>query len=357
MTIESSTNQMNYTGNGSTATYPYTFKVFSEDDLVVKVVKISDSTETTLTVDADYTVSNVGVTTGGNVVLVDDNQAWLDDSGFLSSSYDLVIRRVVDLIQDTSIRNQGPYYASIHEDTFDYLTMIDQQQQNEIDRSLKVVETVTGVDMTLPTPSAGLAIGWNATEDGLTNLASLGAVGVSSFMETVLDDTTASAARSTLGVYFPVTSLDFYNGGGGPVLQEVSSIASNVYTFQDSLSQDLYVYVRVPTLYVAGRQIFLKCLHYHVAASATQLISAQSTLYKVGEDVTGSVNQYSSTNSAQTGASGILCASSMDLTNSSGQINSVAVAAGDLIKVRVFRGSDSSSSDINVIKSSFEVSF
>jgi hypothetical protein len=43
--------------------------------------------------------------------------------------------------QTTDIRNQSQVFNDVLEDTYDKLVMIDQQQQDEIDRSLKFPET------------------------------------------------------------------------------------------------------------------------------------------------------------------------------------------------------------------------
>jgi hypothetical protein len=150
MSLSSSTARNNYTGTGALSVYAYSFRVFDDDDLTIKVRNTS-GTETTLTKTTDYTVSGVGVGTGGNVTLVSSGQAWLT-AGKLTSGYEIAIIREVDVVQNTDIRNQGSFYPETHEDAFDYLTMIDQQQQDEIDRSLKISDTVDPADFdsTLP---------------------------------------------------------------------------------------------------------------------------------------------------------------------------------------------------------------
>lgn len=152
MSISSATNRNDYTGNGAVDTYDYTFRIFAQGDLLV-TVKDTDDVETTLTITTDYTVTGVGEASGGTVVLVNSSQAWLDGDGDLLTGYTLTIRRVVDLVQETDIRNQGDFYPEVHEDALDYLTMIDQQQQDELDRSVKLPESIlsSAFDPTLPT--------------------------------------------------------------------------------------------------------------------------------------------------------------------------------------------------------------
>lgn len=140
MSISSATNRVDYTGNGATDTYTYTFRIFNEADLEVTVRDTSD-VETTLALSTDYTVTGVG-STGGTIVLVNSAQSWLDGDGDLKSGYALTIRRVLDLVQETDIRNQGAFFPETHEDQFDKLVMIAQQQQDELSRSATMPVTV-----------------------------------------------------------------------------------------------------------------------------------------------------------------------------------------------------------------------
>lgn len=143
MTIASAINRNDYVGNNTTPTYNYGFKIFNKNDLLV-TQKDTDNVETTLTVDTDYTVANVGDVNGGTITLT---------AGNLSTNYTLTIRRVRDLKQETDIRNQGDFYPESHEDTFDHLVMLAQQQQDEIDRSIKNPESISSsaFSPTLPT--------------------------------------------------------------------------------------------------------------------------------------------------------------------------------------------------------------
>lgn len=161
MSISSTTSFNQYTGNNSTATYSYTFKIFEESDLLVTKMNTS-GVETVLALTTDYTVSGEGESSGGSITLV---------AGNLATGYILTIRRVMDVVQETDIRNQGSYYPAVIEDQLDKMVMIDQQQQNELDRSPKLPESVdpADFDITLPTdmadnPSATIII--NATGDG-----------------------------------------------------------------------------------------------------------------------------------------------------------------------------------------------
>jgi hypothetical protein len=175
MSLSSTTSRNGYTGNGNVDTYSYTFRIFDEDDLVV-TVRDTVGVETTLTKTTHYTVSGVGAAGGGSVALVNGAFDWIDGDGDLESGYILTIRRVVALTQITDIRNQGDFYPEIHEDQFDKSTMIDQQQQDEIDRSITLPETVSAADFSPDLPgdildSADRVPLVNATGDGFADAA------------------------------------------------------------------------------------------------------------------------------------------------------------------------------------------
>ncbi len=177
MALSSETNRNAYIGNGAVDTYAYGFRIIDDDDLLVVVSDTSTPpVETTLVKTTDYTVTGVGQAAGGNVVLVNSAQSWLDGDGDLKTNYDLIIVRRVALTQTTDIRNQGDFYPEVHENAFDKLTMIDQQQQDAIDRAMLLPETVPAASFanSLPTDIAGTvsrAIVTNAAGDGWADAA------------------------------------------------------------------------------------------------------------------------------------------------------------------------------------------
>jgi hypothetical protein len=169
MSLGSATSRNNYTGNGAVSTYSYTFKIFEESDLLVTVRNTLD-VETTLVLTTDYTVAGEGLTAGGSISLVNSGQAWLT-AGKLTTGYVISIRRVRPLTQETDIRNQGSFFPETHEDAFDHLVMIGQQHQDEIDRSIKLAESIDPADFDPTMPSTivgqdGVSIITNPAGDG-----------------------------------------------------------------------------------------------------------------------------------------------------------------------------------------------
>lgn len=207
MTIASTTNRMpNYVGNGSTDEFSYTFKIFTDGDLLV-TVRNTSNVETTLVLNTDYTVAGAGDSDGGSITLVNASQAWLT-GGFLTTNYEITMRRVVSVIQETDIRNQGSFFPETHEDAFDYLTMIDQQQEDVLDRSMKLPESVAGstFDTMLPATIVGASnsvLVVNATGDGfdvgsdIADLAALDAAYAGTTANVVAAAASAAAAAAS----------------------------------------------------------------------------------------------------------------------------------------------------------------
>lgn len=161
MTVQSALNRWEMTGNDVADTLPFTGRIFADTDLVVYQVEIATGVITVLVLNTGYTVESNAPAPGGNVVFTVP----------VPSTHRAVARRVLALLQQADIRNQGGFFAETHEDVFDRLTMIDQQQQEEINRSLKFAETSEAEDVTFPDPEDGLFIAWDGNE--LVNTAGI----------------------------------------------------------------------------------------------------------------------------------------------------------------------------------------
>ncbi|EOZ4715116.1 right-handed parallel beta-helix repeat-containing protein [Enterobacter hormaechei] len=116
MTVSTVVDHNDYTGNGVTTSFPYTFRIFKKTDLAVSVVDL-DENITELVLDTDYTVTNASGYNGGNVVLTTP----------LANGWQISIARELEPTQETDLRNQGKFFAEVHEDAFDKLTMLIQQ--------------------------------------------------------------------------------------------------------------------------------------------------------------------------------------------------------------------------------------
>jgi len=117
MTVASETMSVSYTGDGSTDTYAFSFKILDQAHLRVTQRDPAASPAQvveTLVVDTDYTVAGVGDPDGGTVTLT---------AGNLAADVVLKIERIVPLKQETDIRNEGSFYREAHENALDRLVM------------------------------------------------------------------------------------------------------------------------------------------------------------------------------------------------------------------------------------------
>ncbi|ENK1094239.1 phage tail protein, partial [Escherichia coli] len=105
---------------------PYTFRIFQKSDLVVQVVDLNENI-TELILDTDYIVTGAGGYNGGNIIL----------SKELVSGYQISISRELPVTQETDLRNQGKFFAEVHEDAFDKLTMLIQQVRSWFSLALR----------------------------------------------------------------------------------------------------------------------------------------------------------------------------------------------------------------------------
>jgi len=160
------------------------------------------------------------------------------------------------------------------------------------------------------------------------------------------------------------------SGGGGGIVPQweelanapVKDIENNmaVRRFEAGLGQALYWDYRVPDSYVPGSPIAIKIKIYSPDTSGDILIKSQSTLIGAADEVTSTTNQHTSTNTEITMSGSIDNVPQeveLDLADSSGEINTTPVAPGDSIIVRLYRDTDTATSDVRFLYKQCEVTF
>ena len=135
MTVSSSASRNQYTATAGQTVFAYTFEIVTDDDIVVLKNGV------TLTKTADYTVSGVGVNSGGNVTLTSGATA----GDILTLYRNMAYERLTDYT------NAGDFLAADVNNDFDRLWIATQQVNEEVNRSLKapVTDPLT-IDMTIP---------------------------------------------------------------------------------------------------------------------------------------------------------------------------------------------------------------
>ena len=151
MTINSTTRKTNsLVGNGNTHTYPFAFKVFTDADIVVKKLEASTSIETTLTLglNNDYIVTlnaDQNSNPGGSITLKSGG-----NNLNLASGFSIVITSAVQSLQGTDLTNQGGFFPEVINDALDKSAILHQQQQTELDRSIRfsLTNTIGSLEIT-----------------------------------------------------------------------------------------------------------------------------------------------------------------------------------------------------------------
>lgn len=182
-------------------------------------------------------------------------------------------------------------------------------------------------------------------------------------------DTIANAA-GTGAPSFPYGALGVGGGGGsgggqwfqpaGTSPQAVEENNERVFSFETALQQKVCLFYRVPSSYVEGAAITLRFYAYINATSGQFKFQTTAYLVKPGVDAVSST-----TNSQQGVFEQNLAAPAetpylveLAITDVDGEINNVAVAQGDIIRIelqRVDAGTENTA-DVKFVPSTSEVS-
>lgn len=158
MTVENENYRNDYNGNDSTTSFPVTFYFLADEHLRVILTDAAGvSVDQVLT--TDYTVTGAGAESGGTVEMVVAP----------ATGEQLTILRDVPLTQLYDYIENDNFPAESHETALDKLTMIVQQQEEELDRVFTIEPAYAGTDIeTVPLADSFLV--WDDDGDELTNL-------------------------------------------------------------------------------------------------------------------------------------------------------------------------------------------
>ena len=141
MTVTANTTRNAYSAGNQQNTYAYTFQIHDASDLKVYIGDELKSLNT------HYTVTGVGSGTGGNVVFdlgVDGN----GDQIYIPENTVVSIFLAMDLDRDTNYQPSGAFLASTVNNDFDRLWLASNQQQTDINRTVRLKDLDSQSDMT-----------------------------------------------------------------------------------------------------------------------------------------------------------------------------------------------------------------
>lgn len=151
-----------YAGNGTTATYPFAFKVFQASELVATITN-ADGTLDQLALSSDFTVSlnsDQNAFPGGSITLL---------AGNLASGRQLTMTSDVSVLQPTELTNQGGFFPKVIENALDRLTILLQQYGFvNFNRAVRVPE-IAGIQALPSAPNrAGKLLAFNDSGQPIT---------------------------------------------------------------------------------------------------------------------------------------------------------------------------------------------
>lgn len=172
MTVETSVSKVIAPGNGSATTFSFSPVVLPEgpDDLEVRLRNVSTGVETVLERGSSSTTYSVSVSSYPGTGSI----TYPASGGTpITAAYEIVMRRVLELEQQTNLPNQSTYFPEVLEAALDRATMVDIQQQEKLDRTPSFLP---GIDLdeldfdpdTIPEPEADKVIAVNSTATGFT---------------------------------------------------------------------------------------------------------------------------------------------------------------------------------------------
>lgn len=199
MAISTTQNRAAYNGNGVTTAFSFPYAFQAQTDLKVIETVIATGVQTTKALTTDYTIS--GTT---------DGQGFYPSGGTVTmltapaSTIRLTIYRDPAATQTVDLVENDPLPAEVLESAYDKAVMLIQRLKDVVGRSLRQPEGDSADIAVLPAKvtRAGKLLQFNATsgDPEAVAAADLDLATVTPFIETLLDDTTAAAARTTLGV-------------------------------------------------------------------------------------------------------------------------------------------------------------
>lgn len=133
MTVSSTIDREDFPGNGVATVFSLPFRFFNDSEIDVSLIDDATGVVTDWVLGVNYTLY------GADQPEVDGNAvSQLTAIVAPATGKTLFVQRVLPITQKTSIINQGRFYAIVHENVFDRLTMMMQQLLGDSSRFLRV---------------------------------------------------------------------------------------------------------------------------------------------------------------------------------------------------------------------------
>ena len=135
MTVSKNSPVNDWSGDSSVTQFDFDFLIESEDELVVKLQN-SSGVQTTLTLDVDYSIHEVGNSEGSYITYPLSGSS----HSVLTSEEKIILALELDIAQEKEIHNSNKFNLNILEWCFDYVTRLIQILNRKVERAVKIPE-------------------------------------------------------------------------------------------------------------------------------------------------------------------------------------------------------------------------
>lgn len=219
MTITTTASQVVCLGNGSTILFAYAFLIPDAGDAVVTYTDASGVA--TVLSPTQYAINGIGNPNGGTV------QYPLSGSP-IADGTTLTIQRIVPLVQETEISNQGAFYPESIEQALDYLMMCIQQIQTQLN-NINAINIEVAVQECQTAAATATAAATSASADAAS--AEAAAAQAEEIFQSI-----APASSTLHAVGGSVQSID--TGQPGLAASDLNLFIDGVKQFTDSYAVD-----------------------------------------------------------------------------------------------------------------------
>lgn len=225
MSLLSTTDQVSYACNGLLTTFDVTFYFILSADVEV-ILTDSSGASTTLVQGSAYTITGAGTNPPTGQITTTTAYA---------TGYTLTIQRNCALTQPQDMVEGGAFPVEAIETSLDRLTMIAQQQQADIDRTVRASDATTGFTGTF-TPIANYAVAINAAGTGVQLVPTTGLTTPTYYRAVSSYTNLATAIAAGAGAILIDENVDTNNVAG--VAAAMSIPATTTLIFLDGFTLD-----------------------------------------------------------------------------------------------------------------------
>lgn len=210
MTVQTELRRVVQTGNGATSTFYFNAPVLGLDDLDVYTV-------TTAGVQTLQTRGGAGTFDYTMTINASTKYATVTLNNNLTNGFKVVMLRSTAITQGVDYVEGDPFLAETHEGALDRLTIIATQLQEQLDRSVKVVETSTTTGIKISELVADKILVVNSAADGLSMGPTLAQV-----------DTVADNIASVQTVATNISNVNTVASDLNEAVSEINTVAVNI---------------------------------------------------------------------------------------------------------------------------------